>query len=105
MTRFFLRILKSLNEGRKLLLDSSALVDFSTMTWPATLAYWLLEYFEHLQCSLKLPNGVEVVADTKDVELIFGIQNGGITFDQCDRATDIKYMETIPLEEEDIYSM
>ncbi|KAG6435615.1 hypothetical protein SASPL_100489 [Salvia splendens] len=56
--------------------------------------------------SFMLPNGVEVVVDAKDVELIFGFPNGGITFDRRDRNTGIKYLETIPLDEEaDINAM
>ncbi|XP_042037748.1 uncharacterized protein LOC121783670 [Salvia splendens] len=47
-----------------------------------------------------LPNGVEVAVDTKDVELIFGFPNGGITIDRCDRNTGMKYLETVPLDEE-----
>ena len=42
------------------------------------LAYWLLEHFDHLRCSLKLPNGVEVVVHAKDVELILVSQMRGL---------------------------
>ncbi|KAG6399810.1 hypothetical protein SASPL_141295 [Salvia splendens] len=102
-TRFFQRILKSLNEIQKTAvrqLDFGVLLDYDVAFVLGTLAYWLLENFYHLRCSLMLPNGVEVVVDTKDVELIFWFPKWGITFYRCDRNTSIKYLETIPLDEE-----
>lgn len=101
--RFFLFILKSLNERQKTVvrqLGISGLLEYDVASIPTTLAYWLLEHFDHLGCSLKLPNGDEVGIDAKDVELIFGFPNGGITFHRSDRMTGIKYLETIPLEED-----
>ncbi|KAG6425336.1 hypothetical protein SASPL_115766 [Salvia splendens] len=80
-TRFFLRILKSLNERQKNALwqlGFGGLLDFDVTSVPRTLAYWLLEHFDHLRCSLMLPNDVELEVDTKDVELVFGFPNGGI---------------------------
>ncbi|KAG6427476.1 hypothetical protein SASPL_111721 [Salvia splendens] len=102
-TGFFQRILKSLNERQKTAvrqLGFGGLLYYNVASVLGTLAYWLLEHFDHLRCSLMHPNGVEVVVDTKDVELIFGFPNGWITIDRCDRNTGIKYMETIPLDEE-----
>ncbi|KAG6405847.1 hypothetical protein SASPL_133441 [Salvia splendens] len=54
------------------------LLDFDVTSVPGTLAYWLLEHFDHLRCCLMLPNDVELEVDTKDVELVFGFPNGGI---------------------------
>ncbi|KAG6401026.1 hypothetical protein SASPL_137871 [Salvia splendens] len=102
-TRFFQRILKSLNERQKTAvrqLGFGGLLDYDVASVPGTLAYWLLEHFDHRRCSLMLPNGVEVVVGTKDAELIFGFPNGGITIDRCDRNTCMKYLETVPLDEE-----
>ena len=108
-TRFFLRILKSMNERQKTAvrqLGFGGLLDFDMASVPGTLAYWLLEHFDHLRCSLMLPNDVQLVVDTKDVELVFGFPNGGLKIDRCDINTGIKYLETIPLEEEvDINAM
>ncbi|KAG6437916.1 hypothetical protein SASPL_102847 [Salvia splendens] len=78
---FFLRILKSLNERQKNALwqlGFGGLLDFDVTSVPRTLAYWLLEHFDHLRCSLMLPNDVELEVDTKDVELVYGFPNGGI---------------------------
>ncbi|KAG6399950.1 hypothetical protein SASPL_141436 [Salvia splendens] len=78
---FFLRILKSLNERQKNAvrqLGFGGLLDFDVTSVPGTLAYWLLEHFDHLRCCLMLPNDVELEVDTKDVELVFGFPNGGI---------------------------
>ncbi|KAG6423147.1 hypothetical protein SASPL_113535 [Salvia splendens] len=108
-TCFFLQILKSLNVKQKTAvrqLGFGGLLEYDVASIPTTLAYWLLEHFDHLRCSLKLPNGDEVGIDAKDVELIFGFPNGGIKFHRSDRMTGIKYLETIPLEEDvDIHSM
>ncbi|XP_047940172.1 uncharacterized protein LOC125187589 [Salvia hispanica] len=87
-------------------LGFGGLLDFDVASVPGTLAYWLLEHFDHLRCSLMLPNDVQLVVDTKDVELVFGFPNGGLKIDRCDINTGIKYLETIPLEEEvDINAM
>ncbi|KAG6400904.1 hypothetical protein SASPL_137749 [Salvia splendens] len=59
-------------------LGFGGLLDFDVTSVPGTLAYWLLEHFDHLRCSLMLPNDVELEVDTKDVELVFGFPNGGI---------------------------
>ncbi|KAG6405020.1 hypothetical protein SASPL_132600 [Salvia splendens] len=59
-------------------LGFGGLLNFDVTSVPGTLAYWLLEHFDHLRCSLMLPNDVELEVDTKDVELVFGFPNGGI---------------------------
>ncbi|KAG6393138.1 hypothetical protein SASPL_147373 [Salvia splendens] len=87
-------------------LGFGGLLDFDVTSVPGTLAYWLLEHFDHVRCSLLLPNDIELVVDTKDVELVFGFPNGGIKIDRCDLNTGFKYLETIPLEEEvDVHAM
>lgn len=78
-----MRILKSLNEKQKSdvrQLGFGGLLDYDVTSILMTLAYGLLENFNHLQCSLKLPNGGEVGID--DVELVFGFPDGGIEFEQ-----------------------
>ncbi|KAG6419502.1 hypothetical protein SASPL_121724 [Salvia splendens] len=67
---------KSKNAVRQL--GFGGLLDFDVTSVPGTLAYWLLEHFDHLRCCLMLPNDVELEVDTKDVELVFGFPNGGI---------------------------
>ncbi|KAG6426945.1 hypothetical protein SASPL_111184 [Salvia splendens] len=108
-TRFFWRILKSMNERQKNAvrqLGFGGLLDFDVTSVPGTLAYWLLEHFDHVRCSLLLPNDIELVVETKDVELVFGFPNGRIKIDRCDLNTGFKYLETIPLEEEiDVHAM
>ncbi|KAG6389241.1 hypothetical protein SASPL_150704 [Salvia splendens] len=70
---FFQRILKSLNERQKTAVR---------------------------QLGFGSSGNISVVVDTKDVELIFSFPNGGITIDRCDRNTCIKFLETVPLDEE-----
>ncbi|KAG6430847.1 hypothetical protein SASPL_108920 [Salvia splendens] len=61
-------------------LGFGGLLEYDMAYIPTTLAYWLLEHFDHLRCSLKLPNGDEVGIGAKDVELIFDFPNGGLHF-------------------------
>ncbi|KAG6383742.1 hypothetical protein SASPL_156492 [Salvia splendens] len=73
----------SLNEKQKTAvrqLDFGGLLEYDVAYIPTTLAYWLLEHFDHLRCSLKLPNGDEVGIGAKDVELIFDFPNRGLHF-------------------------
>ncbi|KAG6390963.1 hypothetical protein SASPL_148709 [Salvia splendens] len=41
-------------------LGFGGLLDFDVTSVPGTLAYWLLEHFDHQRCCLMLPNDVEL---------------------------------------------
>ena len=103
-TKFFLSNLSSLTDMQKAAvreLGFGALLDYYKVgSVPTTLAFWLLENFDHLRCTLKLPTGDEILIEDKDVELVLGFPRGEIEFNRSDRMTGINYLKNVPFEEE-----
>ena len=65
-------------------------LEYDVESIPTTLAYWLLKHFDHLRCTLKLPNSAEVEIEAKYVELVLGFPFVEIEFERSGRMTSIR---------------
>ncbi|KAL1545900.1 hypothetical protein AAHA92_22572 [Salvia divinorum] len=96
--RNFVGALKTLNDKQISSVKAmgfGALLHYNVIVIPSKLAYWVLDNFDPISCSIRLPGGGALHIDEKDVQVMFGFPRGDIRVERSERQLDLSIMDQL----------